>query len=293
MWLQPPAWQQAQQAATLRRARVGGGACLSLTAWRPTATACCPSATVRAPPRLGIGGQPVQILSCRLAHAWPLSCTRPSIHRRCPPAPVCCAGALEGHLLLRSLPMLPSLPRPGDVAATELVAPPMFPLRAVATVKQPAAAAAPASLAGTPAAASKPAAAGSQQAAVAEGGEAGATETRGGGFWQRLLARAAQQQKEEPVELLIRVDGRGLGSVTRAWVEGLPPGPTPAAPGAAPGGGAAQAGSGGSGAPAQPAAAAVAEVSIVQQPAPVLPALSGGERPPLPVVGHLSAFVSW
>ena len=249
-----------------------------------------------------------------------------------------CAGALEGHLLLRSLPSLPNLPRPGDVAATELVAPPMFPLRAVATVEQPPAAFAPAPApaaahavtakphaagakphaAGTKAhaAGAKPHAAGAHHgaakphaasahhaaakphaasahhaAATAEGGEVGAQRgapSSGGGFWQRLLARAGQQHKEEPVELLIRVDGRGLGNVRRAWVEGLPPGPAPAPGGAAP---QASGTSGGSAEP--PAAAPVAEVAIVQQPAPVLPSHSAAERPPLPVVGHLSAFVSW
>ena len=44
--------------------------------------------------------------------------------------------------MLRALPMLPSLPRPGDIAASELLAPPFFPLRATATVKSLKAAAA-------------------------------------------------------------------------------------------------------------------------------------------------------
>lgn len=203
------------------------------------------------------------------------------------PAP---AGSLEGRLLLRSLPSLPSLPRPGDVAATELLAPSMFPLKAVATVAQ--AAAAPAA-----AAAAQPGAGagtGAQPGAgrQAQFGEQAPMQRRG--FWGRLLARAARQQRQEPpVELLIRVEGRGLSNVTKAWIEGvplaLPPAPMPAD-----GSGAEHSGGGGdkAAAAAGKPAATVAEVTIVQQPAaPLLP--PPRERPLLPVFSQLSAVASW
>jgi hypothetical protein len=95
-------------------------------------------------------------------------------------------------------------------------------------------------------------------------------------FWGRLLARAAGQQRAEaPLELLIRVEGRGLSNVTRAWVEGVPA----AAAGGAVGGRAAG------------AAAAAAEVTILEQPHTALPPPL--ERPPLPALGQVSAFASW
>ena len=88
------------------------------------------------------------------------------------------------------------------------------------------------------------------------------------------------------MELLIRVDGRGLENVTRAWIDGVSP--PPAAP--TPGGGAAAAAAqpgGGSGQGGQ-----VAEVSIVQQPRARLLARPA-DQPPLPLVGQLSSFFSW
>lgn len=202
--------------------------------------------------------------------------------------------------MVRSLPMLPALPRPGDVAATELVAPPMFPLRAVATLEPcPAAVAAgapvptsPPKLPAVPAAAAH----GHAEAPArhpAHGSAEGATRSapapaqqpqRQPGFWQRLLGRGGQQQQDPLIHLYIRVDGRGLENVTRAWVDGV--GPAAADGDAAKG---SDAGKGGG-----DAREAVAEVSIMQQPRPRLPLHSAEQqRPPLPVVGHVSAFFSW
>ena len=196
--------------------------------------------------------------------------------------------------MLRSLPMLPALPRPGDVAATELVAPPMFPLRAVASLEPcPAAVAAgaqvpttPPKLPATPAAAA--ATAGSGHATEAAARHAGADGSaaapaapppapRQPGFWQRLLGRGGQQAQDPPIQLFIRVDGRGLENVTRAWVDGM--GHT------ATGGSASASGS-------SEGKEVLAEVAIMQQPrARLLP--QPAERPQLPVVGHVSAFFSW
>lgn len=230
-------------------------------------------------------------------------------------APACCfsaaAGSLQGHLLLRSLPMLPNLPRPGDVTASELVAPSMFPLRAVATMEPTGVAAVAAgSPAGTtaakPAAATVPAAPSTgaggaaqpagpqQQARSAEGSPAARSTAQRRNFWQRLLARAGREQQDPPVELLIRVDGRGLANVTGAWIEGIPP--TPAA---APANKISGNASGGEGKPGTGSTSGsggsssnMAQVTILQQPqAPLLLPLR--ERPMLPVVSQLSAFVSW
>lgn len=202
--------------------------------------------------------------------------------------------------MVRSLPMLPVLPRPGDVAATELVAPPMFPLRAVATLEP-----CPAALAaGAPVPTSPPKLPVAPGAAAAHGHAAegpsrhpptGAPDSaapgaahpqqhqrqpRQPGFWQRLLGRGGQQQQDPPISLYIRVDGRGLENVTRAWVDGVGPalldGP-----------------SSGSTSGSVDSREAVAEVSIMQQPRPRLPVHSAEQRPPLPVVGHVSAFFSW
>jgi hypothetical protein len=222
------------------------------------------------------------------------------------------AGSLQGHLLLRSLPMLPNLPRPGDVTASELVAPSMFPLRAVATM-EPAAAATV--VAGSPAggasaklaaaAAPAPAATGTgaggaaqpagpqQQPGNGEGTPSTSKNAQRRNFWQRLLARAGREQQDPPVELLIRVDGRGLANVTGAWIEGVPPTPA-AAPGNKSNGNA----SSGEGKPGtgstngSSSSSNMAQVTILQQPqAPLLLPLR--ERPMLPVVSQLSAFVSW
>lgn len=210
------------------------------------------------------------------------------------------AGALKGRLMVRSLPMLPTLPRPGDVVASELLAPPMFPLRAVATLAAPevAAEAHVAQHGATPAHAHGSthvqAAAAQAPAAPAQQQRQQAARPRGFrplAFWGRLLARAAGEQRrrqEAPLELLVRVEGRGLANVTAAWIEGIPPAAPAdvAPPGAAAGDAAAPP------APAPPAAT-VAEVRILEQPAAqaLPPPLQG--RPPLPVVGQLSAFVSW
>ena len=202
--------------------------------------------------------------------------------------------------MVRSLPMLPSLPRPGDVAATELVAPPMFPLRAVATLEPcPAAVAAGAPVPTSPPKLPPAAAAAHGHAAEAHarhaptGSADGATGSpapaqqpqRQPGFWQRLLGRGGQQQQDPPIDLFIRVDGRGLENVTRAWVDGV--GPALADAGKAGSGGT------GTGSSSVDAREAVAEVSIMQQPRPRLPLHSAEQRPPLPVVGHVSAFFSW
>lgn len=224
------------------------------------------------------------------------------------PALIFPAGALEGHLMVRSLPMLPTLPRPGDVVASELLAPPMFPLRAVATLDAPEAAAvaahgarrgaAPAPAQGhvQAAAAQDPAPpAHQQQPGQAQGQPTGRRGFRPLAFWGRLLARAASEQRrrqEAPLELLIRVEGRGLANVTAAWIEGIPPA-APAEAAQAAGAGS-RAGGDAAAAPGQALpAATVAEVQIVEKPAAqaLLPPLQG--RPPLPVVGQLSAFVSW
>ena len=202
--------------------------------------------------------------------------------------------------MVRSLPMLPSLPRPGDVAATELVAPPMFPLRAVATLEPcPAAVAAGAPVPTSPP--KRPPAAAASQAAEAHARHAPTGSTDGStaspapaqqpqrkpGFWQRLLGRGGQQQQDPPIDLFIRVDGRGLENVTRAWVDGV----GPALADAAEAGGSGS--SSGSSSSSVDAREAVAEVSIMQQPRPRLPLHSAEQRPPLPVVGHVSAFFSW
>lgn len=204
--------------------------------------------------------------------------------------------------MVRSLPMLPALPRPGDVAATELVAPPMFPLRAVATLEPcPAALAAgapvPTSPPKLPAATATAAAHGHAADGPARHPPTGVTDSaapsaahpqqhpqhpqrqqRQPGFWQRLLGRGGQQQQDPPISLYIRVDGRGLENVTRAWVDGVGPalldGPS----------------SGGSSSGSVDSREAVAEVSIMQQPRPRLPVHSAEQRP---VVGHVSAFFSW
>lgn len=210
--------------------------------------------------------------------------------------------------MVRSLPMLPTLPRPGDVVASELLAPPMFPLRAVATLDAPEAAAvaahgarrgaAPAPAQGhvQAAAAQDPAPpAHQQQPGQAQGQPTGRRGFRPLAFWGRLLARAASEQRrrqEAPLELLIRVEGRGLANVTAAWIEGIPPA-APAEAAQAAGAGS-RAGGDAAAAPGQALpAATVAEVQIVEKPAAqaLLPPLQG--RPPLPVVGQLSAFVSW
>ena len=200
----------------------------------------------------------------------------------------------RGNLMLgRALPMLPSLPRPGDIAASELLAPPFFPLRATATVKSLKAAAAVAHgvhLEPVGAAAGGGAGGAAAEARlVAEGAPPG---WRPFAFWRRLLARAAGQQRraDAPIELLIRVEGRGLANVTHAWVEGTHPAlplPPPLA----------AASKDGSAAPPTPAItppSQVALVDIVQQPTAALvpPPLQGG-RQPLAVVTQLSAFVSW
>ena len=238
---------------------------------------------------------------CKLSHVL-------IAHVLLPHCLYCCfsaaAGSLQGHLLLRSLPMLPNLPRPGDVTASELVAPSMFPLRAVATMEPTAAAAV---AAGSPAgataaklaAAAVPAApsTGAGGAAQPAGPQQQARSTEGTpaaqrrNFWQRLLARAGREQQEPPVELLIRVDGRGLANVTGAWIEGVPP--TPAAAPANKSSGNASGGEGKSGTGSTNGSSGsssnVAQVTILQQPqAPLLLPLR--ERP---MVSQLSAFVSW
>jgi hypothetical protein len=189
---------------------------------------------------------------------------------------------LQGRLLMRSLPMLPNLPRPGDVAASELLAPAMFPLRAVGTVNQPLTTTSPVPASGAAAvsASAKPAAkaAAAKAAAKAEKLEKLQARAARRPFWQQLLARAAgQEQQDPPVELLIRVEGKGLANVSQAWIDGVSQPATATA----------------AGKPLAPEAAAkpaMAEVTILQQPqAPLLPPL---ERPPLPLVSHLLAFVS-
>ena len=203
------------------------------------------------------------------------------------------AGSLEGHLMLRALPMLPSLPRPGDIAASELLAPPFFPLRATATVKSLKAAAAVAHGVHLEPVGAAAGGRGGRGAPPAGGvGEGAPPGWRPFAFWRRLLARAAGQQRraDAPIELLIRVEGRGLANVTHAWVEGTHPAlplPPPLA----------AASKDGSAAPPTPAItppSQVALVDIVQQPTAALvpPPLQGG-RQPLAVVTQLSAFVSW
>lgn len=205
--------------------------------------------------------------------------------------------------MVRSLPTLPTLPRPGDVVASELLAPPMFPLRAVATLAPSEGhagrrGAAPAPMQGDgqvhAAVAQAPAAPMGQQQHHHQQQQ---KDRRRGfqplAFWSRLLARAAGEQRrrqEAPLELLIRVEGRGLANVTAAWIEGIPP-VNPAEGGQAP---AAYSSQDGGDCAVMPAPAPpAAEVRILEQPTAqaLPPPLSG--RPPLPVVGQLSAFVSW
>lgn len=216
-----------------------------------------------------------------------------------------CQASIEGHLLVRSLPMLPNLPRPGDVAASELLAPPMFPLRAVATLQSSSSATASASQAAqqAPQAAAGAAASSSSAAAKSNGvsahsiakaaaeaqaavqqGHADAPPWRPIWFWQRLLAARNQRRGQEPpLELLIRVEGRGLANVTQAWIEGIPSAFDPSA----------SSKEGSEAAAAAPAAATMAQVDIVQQPLAKAAPLPLQARPPLPVLGQLSAFVSW
>ena len=40
--------------------------------------------------------------------------------------------------------------------------------------------------------------------------------------WRHLLRRGPSSREAPPVEVLIRVEGKGLSNVTQAWVGGLP-----------------------------------------------------------------------
>eukprot|EP00887_Chlorella_sp_A99_P005865 scaffold1.g5865.t1 len=193
-----------------------------------------------------------------------------------------CKGAVDGLAASPAWPLLHHhLPSAGDIMPTELLGPGVFPLSAVASVASP-----------LPAAGGKRAAggngAGAPPAAAADG--AGVVAPPAGEArwpWRRWPWQQRGGGREGPVELFIRVEGRGLANVTHCYVDGMPPS----------GGGRPSNGSGNAGGAAPsppPAAAAVAE--IVHRPSPPLPAVAArAQRPraPIPMLAPVSAFLSW
>lgn len=183
-----------------------------------------------------------------------------------------CQDALSGHQWPALAPMLPylgSIPCPGDVLVTELLAPAMFPLKAeasVANIHHPFKLMAPSSGAE---AASDPSISGDESAASGEGTALKAPPTRRRVSWlRRLLFKPALSEDDSPVELVVRVEGKGLSNATAAWVSG------------------ATVDSSGKALPAA--------MEIVSRPAAPAPsAVKSAALPPSPVAGPLFVFLSW
>jgi hypothetical protein len=170
-------------------------------------------------------------------------------HACCPPFP---ADSLNGRVWLPALPHLANFPHPDDVSLSLLLAPGLFPLKAEAAVSPvgsgssaaPTAAGAVAASSASKASSTRP-----SKKAISGSGPAGTTAKAAGAAalspravpdsvatagtapgaqhkrWGllRLFGRPGGHQEGGPVELEVRVEGKGLHTVTRAWLEtGLP-----------------------------------------------------------------------
>lgn len=119
-----------------------------------------------------------------------------------------CEEALMGHhwphsILPASLPHLPNFPHPDDVTPSELLAPGMFPLKAEATAVVSAHSREQVPMLALPAAATTEVA-----------------PRRRGPWPLRWLGRRPKQADNTPVDVVVRIEGRGLCNVTAAWVSG-------------------------------------------------------------------------
>jgi len=126
-----------------------------------------------------------------------------------------CQEALSGHkwpTLLPNLPYLGSIPSPHDVVSTELLAPAMFPLRAQASILQSTSTTTKSSL--------EEDVGEERPVQLSESHPASANRILA---WPlRLLLRRPLPAADttEPVEVLVRIDGKGLNNVTAAWISG-------------------------------------------------------------------------
>ena len=214
------------------------------------------------------------------------------------------AGALRGRIFLPALPHFHSVPHPDDVSLSLLLAPGLYPLKAEAAV--PAAALGSGDGGGSSSSAAATPGPGAQRqhrrggAAVAPvstpsslssqsvdaGDEAGLGRERGRAVragrrhrpWGVLrLFRRPGSGEGAPVELEVRVEGKGLHTITRAWVE--------ASGGGLPGRGSAASGKAGEGGPA------VAAAQIMWQPPP--PAPGALHRRAAAPASPVTSFFSW
>ena len=197
------------------------------------------------------------------------------------------------------------IPTSDDVTATELLAPGIFPLSAVASVV-PALPDSSSTSSGNEAGGSDGRPRRTAQVARAAAAALGAAQQWP---WQRLWRAGASGQQELPVELLIRVEGKGLSNVTHAFVHGLPASSSGSGGDSSKldssnssskldssrGGAGKASGAAGPAAGAATPAAAVA-VEILRQPPPPLPggvATPRRRQTPLPLLAPLGAFLSW